>query len=225
MSPLITCVIPVCDGERYLRDAIASILAQDHRPIEVVVVDDASTDSTAAIAESFGPPVRLVRQEQNGGGPAARNRGIREARGEYISFLDADDLYRPTKLSTQLRYLAADPALDLCECMAENFWEPGLEAERDRYIAAGRLLITHHFATLLAHRSVFERVGPLEERRLSGDYIDWFQRATDAGLTSRVVPDVLMERRMHPASQSHSLGKMDDYFALAQARIARHRAS
>jgi glycosyltransferase involved in cell wall biosynthesis len=186
------------------------------------VVDDGSTDGSARLAESYGDGVRVIRQANNGA-PAARNRGIREARGEYLSFLDADDLYRPDKLSAQLRVLLAEPALDLCTCTARNFWEPGLEQEQARYEAAGKVLITHHFATLLAHRSVFERVGPINETRRYADYVEWFHRASDLGLTTRVIPDVLLDRRMHAASLSHTRAGLDEYFELARARIERHR--
>jgi glycosyltransferase involved in cell wall biosynthesis len=219
-DPLISVVVPVLDGERYLGAAIDSILAQDHRPLEVVVVDDGSTDGSAALAESYGSPVHVVRQA-NRGPAAARNLGIEAANGDYLSFLDADDLYRPGKLSTQLRVLASSPETDMCICTAQNFWEPGLEAERDRYTAAGRVLVTHHFATLLAHRSVFERVGPLAES--TADYADWFMRATDLGLTAIVIPDVLIDRRMHAASHSHTLDSMEPYFELARSRIEQRR--
>jgi hypothetical protein len=140
-----------------------------------------------------------------------------------LTFLDSDDLYRPSKVSTQLAVLLDDPSLDICECMAQNFWEPGLEEEQARYEAAGRILITHHFETMLAHRSVFDRIGPLNETRHSGDFIDWFQRASDLGVASRVIPDVLIDRRMHVASFSRTEVSLDDYFDLAQARIARRR--
>src|SRR5262245_59961185 len=132
-SPLISVVVPVLDGEPYLAEALDSILAQDHRPLEVIVVDDGSKDLSAEVAESYGDPVRVLRQAKQG--PAdARNRGIEAAGGDYLSFLDADDRYRPGKLSTQLTALEADPDADICQCVAENFWELGLEDERDRYV-------------------------------------------------------------------------------------------
>jgi glycosyltransferase involved in cell wall biosynthesis len=219
---LISCVIPVHDGERYLAAAIESVLAQDHAPVEIVVVDDGSTDASAAIASGYGDPVRVVWTAHNGPG-AARDAGVAAARGEYVSFLDADDLYRPAKLSTQLRELETHPGLDLSVCHAQNFWEPGLEEERDRYVAQGRVLVSHHFATLLARRSVFDLVGPIPAR-VAGEYAEWFLRATDLGLTSRVIPDVLIDRRMHSRSHSHVVDTLDDYFAIAKARIDRRRA-
>ena len=221
-GPLISVIVPVHDGRRYLGEALDSVLVQDHHPVEVIVVDDGSTDASAELAESYGEPVRVFRQA-NQGPPAARNRGIAEVAGEYVSFLDADDRYRPAKLSTQLRVLLEHPDADMCMCTAKNFWEPGLEAERDRYTAAGKVLITHSFATMLARRSVYERVGPLAASYPAGDFADWFLRATDAGLTTRTIPDVLVDRRMHPASHSHTVPVMDPFFELAKARIDRRR--
>jgi glycosyltransferase involved in cell wall biosynthesis len=221
--PLVTCIVPVYNGETYLAAALDSIFAQDHRPLEVIVVDDGSTDRSAATARSYGDLVRVV-ERPNAGAPAARNTGLEEARGEYVTFLDSDDLYRPAKISTQLRFLVEHPEIDLCACTAKNFWEPGLEDEKARYEAAGRVLISHHFATLLATRAAFERVGPIDASRQSGDYIEWFHRARDLGLTVGVIPDVLIDRRMHGASHSrHAAGGMDDIFELARARIARRR--
>jgi glycosyltransferase involved in cell wall biosynthesis len=188
----------------------------------VLVVDDASTDDTVEVAESYGAPVRVVRQPQNLGPPATRNRGLREARGEYLTFLDADDLYRPGKLSKQLHVLQEDPDVDLCLCVAQNFWEPGLEDERDRYIAADRIRMTHHLSTLLARSSTYDRVGPLSEET-AGDHADWFLRASDLGLRIEVIDEVLLDRRMHAASLSHNVPIWDDYFKLVRDRIDRQR--
>jgi glycosyltransferase involved in cell wall biosynthesis len=109
----VSVVIPAYNAEPYLEECLRSVLTQTHPVEEVLVIDDGSTDRTQIIAESFGSPVRLLQQQQ--GGPArARNYGVREARGEWIAFLDADDLFLPHKVEKQLRALAADPEAVLC---------------------------------------------------------------------------------------------------------------
>jgi glycosyltransferase involved in cell wall biosynthesis len=97
----VSIITPCYNGSPYLRDTIASALGQTRPPLEVIVIDDGSTDDSAAIAESFGSPVRVIRQT-NQGESVARNRGIAEARGSHLLFLDADDLIAPEAL-------AADP--------------------------------------------------------------------------------------------------------------------
>jgi glycosyltransferase involved in cell wall biosynthesis len=114
-APLVTVVIPAYNAAAFLRDAIESVLAQTYRPLEVIVVDDGSTDDTAAIAQSFGPPVRCIRQA-NARQAAARNRGIREAAGELFAFLDADDTWDEEKLAKQVARLERDADLGLVYC-------------------------------------------------------------------------------------------------------------
>jgi glycosyltransferase involved in cell wall biosynthesis len=97
----VSVVIPCYNGSRFLRETLASVLRQTAPASEILVVDDGSTDDSADVAESFGPPVRVIRQA-NGGESTARNRGIDEARGDWIAFLDADDVWEPHKLERQL---------------------------------------------------------------------------------------------------------------------------
>lgn len=104
---MVSVVIPCYNGAKYLRETIQSALAQTHPPLEILVIDDGSTDDSAAIAELFGPPVRVIRQT-NQGESVARNRGIDEAQGDWIAFLDADDLWLPEKLETQLAHQSTD---------------------------------------------------------------------------------------------------------------------
>ena len=112
MNPLVSVMIGVYNAAPYLGEAIESTLSQDYEPIELIVVDDGSTDGSADVALSF-PHVRVVRQ-QNGGNGAARNRAVEEATGELYAFLDADDRFTAGKLSLQKAALDAIPASTWC---------------------------------------------------------------------------------------------------------------
>ncbi len=107
-DPLVSIAIPVRNGERFLRQALDSVLDQTYRPIEVIVVDDGSTDATPEIVKQYGAEVRYLFQNHQGL-PAGRNRGIAAANGEYLAFLAHDDLFTPDKLEIQVGYLAAHP--------------------------------------------------------------------------------------------------------------------
>ena len=124
----VSCIIPVFNGERYLREALDSILAQTHRPFDIIVVDDGSTDGTPAVVAGYGVQVRYVRQP-NTGPAAARNLGVRSGGGEFIAFLDADDLWHPEKLARQMTRFREQPDLDLCITHVEHFsdLEPSTE--------------------------------------------------------------------------------------------------
>ena len=112
MDPLVSVVIPVFNGEKFLRDAVESVLAQKYSPIEVIIVDDGSTDGTASVANSFPETVRYLHQINNGPA-AARNRGIEQAQGSLIAFADADDLWPAAKLALQLPDLIGDPTIEI----------------------------------------------------------------------------------------------------------------
>ena len=105
----VSVVIPCYNGAKFIRQTLDSVLAQTVEPHEILVVDDGSTDESREIAQSYGPPVRVIRQP-NQGESVARNRGIEEARGDWIAFLDADDLWMPTKLERQIEVLGPDIA-------------------------------------------------------------------------------------------------------------------
>jgi glycosyltransferase involved in cell wall biosynthesis len=101
---LISCIVPVYNGERYLGETLDSIFAQTYQPLEIIVVDDGSTDGTATVAASYGQRVRYLCQT-NQGKAAARNRGFGAAQSEFIAFIDADDLWHPEKLTRQITRL------------------------------------------------------------------------------------------------------------------------
>lgn len=111
-SPLVSAVIPVYNGERFVADAIRSVLEQTYQAVECVVVDDGSTDGTVETVRFFGRDVRLV-QVQNGGQSRARNIGVSAARGAYVAFLDADDIWLEQKIESQMELFKAKPHLGL----------------------------------------------------------------------------------------------------------------
>jgi len=122
----VSVVIPCYNAARFLRETLDSILAQTLPAAEIIVIDDGSTDDSAAIAESYGPPVRAIRQP-NQGESVARNRGIDEAKGDWIAFLDADDLWYPEKLEKQMAVAAASPDI---VCVHTNFRYIGLRTHQ-----------------------------------------------------------------------------------------------
>ena len=107
-TPTVSAIIPVHNGELYVADSVRSVLGQSHAVAECIVVDDGSTDNTRDVLASFGSSIVVVHQEHRGVS-AARNAGIREARGDYLAFLDADDVWFPDKIAVQLGALQSAP--------------------------------------------------------------------------------------------------------------------
>ncbi len=113
-QPMVSVIIPTFNRAWCLKEAVDSVLAQDYPAVEIIVVDDGSTDDTGRILGSYGGKIKVIRQE-NSGVSAARNRGIQAARGPWIALLDSDDLWLPGKLATQMAYLEARPRLRICQ--------------------------------------------------------------------------------------------------------------
>jgi glycosyltransferase involved in cell wall biosynthesis len=196
-GPLVTVIIGAYDAERYLAEAIDSVLAQTHPNLELIVVDDGSTDSTAEVAEAYGPPVRCIRQE-NGGMAASRNRAIPEARGTYFSFLDADDRFPPDKLRSQLAVFEADPELDIVYGHVTEFLSPDLDAAARALLRAPEHDLPWPTPNLmLVKRESFLRVGLFSTELRVGIGVDWHARANELGLRSATPPVVVLERRLH----------------------------
>lgn len=208
MPSLISCIVPVYNGERYLAETVDSILAQTHQPLEILVVDDGSTDRTATVAAGFGPRVRYCWQE-NAGEAAARNRGLSMAQTEFVAFLDADDLWHPEKLQRQIAWLRERPEVDLCFTCFQNFWIPELADEQQRYqgLPLSQPQSAWSTSTLLARRSVFTKFGNFSDNGSltpGSESMIWFLRAAERGAAIHVLPEILMYRRLHCANLSRT---------------------
>jgi glycosyltransferase involved in cell wall biosynthesis len=219
----ISVIVAVRDGERFLRDAIESVLGGTRSPDEVVVVDDGSTDASAAVAAAVGGPVRVVRQEPLGQA-AAVNRGVREAGGDLLSFIDADDLWEPRKLELQERRLGSADEPEAVFGHVEEFISPGEDwgarppARLREGIRPARLR-----GTMLARRSLVDRVGPYAEDLRAGEFIDWLARARDLGVREAMIPEVVLRRRLHAGNLGRRQPGSPDYVRVVRDALHRRR--
>jgi glycosyltransferase involved in cell wall biosynthesis len=200
-QPLVSVVIPVYNGARYLRAALESVFAQTYRSFEVIVVDDGSIDDSGKIAQSF-PEVHYIRQE-NQGVAAARNTAIAVARGEFYAFLDQDDLWTPEKLRLQIGHLLSHPDLGYTLTHQQFFLEPG--ATLPAWFRKELLSSVHTgwvLGTLVVRRTVFDTVGNFSTGYSAANDSDWFFRAKAAGIPMAVVPELLLLKRIHGANDS-----------------------
>jgi len=226
VAPAVSCIVPVFNGERYLGEALDSIFAQRHPALEVLVVDDGSTDGSAGIAHSYGDRVRYLFQP-NAGPAAARNLGLGAARGEFIAFLDADDLWDRHKLAIQLARFSARPELDYCVAHVQNFWVPELKEEEEQFRGhpRSRPVPGYVTSTLVARRALFQSVGLFDVEHPHADDADWFLRADGAHAVKELLPDVLLFRRMHPGNRSRmrASASRTDYLRLLKTALDRKR--
>jgi glycosyltransferase involved in cell wall biosynthesis len=222
-QPLVSVVIPVRNGERFLREALDSVLTQVYEPLELIVVDDGSTDRSGDIARACG--VHVIRQEYRGLA-AARNAGIAAAQGELIGFIDADDVWLPGKLERQVEYLRDRSDVGFVYTSWTILLEPGAnlppQFARDwRRPRAGYLP-----SALIVRREVLDQVGLFDPTYAIGDDADWLARANDAGIQHEVLPDVLVRYRIHETNLIHDAPRLkDEIFRVLRESAVRKRTT
>jgi glycosyltransferase involved in cell wall biosynthesis len=224
--PLISCIVPVHNGERYLRETLNSIAAQTYRPIEIIVVDDGSTDRTAEILAEMEISLRVFEQDDQGPS-AARNLGCHCADGELVAFLDQDDLWHPEKLTRQMARFESRPELDICIAHAQMFWVDELREEeaRLRHQARGRVVPGYTTGALLARKVVFQKYGDFDSSLWFGDSAEWFVRLAEQGAVMDLLPDVLLYHRMHPSNHTRRrvAASKDEFLRIIKTMLDRKR--
>ncbi|MFG1358091.1 glycosyltransferase family A protein [Xanthobacter pseudotagetidis] len=222
----ISVLIACWNAERYIGAAIRSVLDQDPAPAELIVVDDGSTDASAAVAGAIAG-VTLLRQSNQGVG-AALNVAAGQASGDVLAFLDADDLWCPGKLAAQTAALAADPELDAVFGHMVAFASPDLSGEEQAglRIPAGA---EPGFlkGTMLLRRGAFERLGGFDEAQLFADFIAWYARASVAGFRWKMLDDLVLRRRIHAANMGRRarVQQREDYLRIMKALIDAKRGT
>jgi glycosyltransferase involved in cell wall biosynthesis len=209
-------VIPAFNAKETIGEAIASILGQTVLPTEILVIDDGSTDATAALAEQAHPLVRVIAQANTGCG-GATTRGMAESRHAIIATLDADDVWLPGKMERQLSRFSEDQTIDGVFSNLELFGKESM---------AGQVRAGWVRSTMVIRRHVFETVGPMiDPPGNRGDMVDWLARVREAGLRLDLLTETLVRRRVWPGSMSYGHDPLKDrgYLHVARERILRRR--
>ena len=216
-APLVSVVIPTYNRAQLLQEAAASVLAQSYRPLELIVVDDGSTDATEAAAAALArrPEVRVLRQAHTGMPGQARNAGARLARGEYLAFLDSDDLWLPQKLALQVA--AARAAGGQISHTRERWVRRGrvISQRSQRHRRSGDLFADSLRkcvigpSTVLLRRALFEAAGGFrEDLEIAEDYELWL-RLTARCRVGYVAQELVIKRAGHAGQLSERYGQIE----------------
>jgi GT2 family glycosyltransferase len=232
ISSLVSTIIPVRNRATMLREAVASVLAQTYRPIEVIIVDDGSNDETPSVcdelAEKF-PETVIVIHQSNGGPGAAREAGRQRARGEFIQHLDSDDLLLPRKFELQVAALRANPDRAIAYCFGQQIvLGQAQESTLRTWSREGNQLDTIYPEILrgrpwdtsgpLYRRSLTDMVGPWSSAHYEED-LEYDIRAACLGARAIQVPECLAITRCHAAQMSAILDDRDPYRHQTQSRL------
>lgn len=203
-TPLVSVIIPVYNRQEVLLDALESVKQQTYEDYELIVVDDASTEDLHTIVMQVAPNARYIRHKINSGAGAARNTGIRAARGKYIACLDSDDMWLPEKLEVQLAYLEQHPEVGLVGAAAIYVDETGTflsgphsgPPEVTHEMLCVRVTLPGSGANEMIPRHVFDRVGLFNEAlRRAQDWEMWLR--ISKVFPVRVLAMPLLKRRAH----------------------------
>lgn len=229
-NPLVTAVVPAFNAEATLGEALRSVARQSYSNIEIVIVDDGSTDRTQEIAAAFCAKhgrARLVTQ-QNRGLPAARNAGISESKGDWIAPVDADDIWHPTKIAKQVSLaLAQGDAPGFVYCWFRHIDEsnrvigsgPRVQLDGRAFAQLAYLNAVGNGSSLLISKKALERTGPYDEGLRACEDVELQLRlARDASV--RCVPEHLVGYRLHQGNMSRDLRRIADAWELVYARLA-----
>ena len=226
-QPLITVILPVYNSERYIAKALDSVFDQTYRPLDVVVINDGSTDKTASVVSQYQQgelPLRYFYQP-NAGPAASRNRGVALAQGDLFAFLDADDWWHPEKLKRQVTLLAQQPALGYVlshmhvQQEADTPWPTALN--QAHYQNDPPCVLP---SALLVRREIFQQIGEFDAHYRYCDDTDWFLRAKDAGVPMAIVPEPLVYKRIHATNLSHTPAMTQETLRAVCASVQRRRS-
>ena len=204
-SPVISVIIPTYNAAKFIRDAIQCVLDQDYPSVEIIVIDDGSTDNTEEIIQSIDADIRYYKQDNNGAA-SARNRGIKDASSHLIAFLDVDDLWPENNLRVLVDELRDDPELQVVHGHAQLMMMDD-ETGKFEYVGNPEESFPYYIGAGLYRRSVFQDVGLFDEELAFAEDTDWFERAKHLGMPVKRIDQVTLFVRRHDNNMTS--GKAD----------------
>lgn len=218
-KPLVSVIVAAYQAEAFLEDAVASILAQDYAPFEVVVCDDGSTDRTPEILAAH-PELHTIRQA-NAGAAAARNAAVAASSGELLAIFDADDIWPPTRLSVQAGYLLEHPEVG-CVLGRQEWIDPPPWLTRDAVYGD---LDGIPILSAMLRRSAFEELGGFDESFTHSEDMDLLFRLRENGIRIEVLPDIVIFRRYHGANLTGSAPSTSPLLRSLRQKLERERTA
>ena len=222
-TPYISIVLPVYNGADHLKRAIDSVLGQTFNDLELLVVDDGSSDNSFEIASGY-PQIRLFRQE-NKGVPHARNKGVAEARGKYVCFLDQDDTWLPEKLELQVKSFKDNPSQVYSTTLQVYFLEEGYNAPswcKPEWL--DRPVTGYTPSTLMIEKDALLAFGMFDEEMTLASDVDLFFRLKDQGAEGSEIRKVLVRKSVHEQNQSRMRDRLrEDILRVIKQSIGRKR--
>jgi glycosyltransferase involved in cell wall biosynthesis len=214
----ISVIVPVYNGARFVSQAIDSILDQPYGNLELIVIDDGSTENTATVIQGYGNALRYEYQS-NGGSSVARNHGCSLAAGDFLAFLDADDLWCRDRLEIQTEAFARDPGLDIVWGHVQEFYQGTAPGDSPARPLAGR-----HPGTALLRRRAFDVVGGFSEVHQQSEVVEWVTRIIEHDLRQIMLPNILMYRRIHSSNKGlfNKVAQME-YLKVLKMHLDRQR--
>ena len=224
MKYTVSVLIPTFNAASYIEAAVESVKAQTLSPMEIIVVDDGSVDHTQSIISAM-KDVRYIGCSHQGIS-ASRNKAVEAAAGEWITFLDADDLWVANKLEKQVAYLDDHPDCSIVFSLYENFTDIAPENLTERQKKVLKSVPYPYLASAMIHRSVFEKYGLFDTKLLYGEDTEWLNRLRFAGMDlSAQVDEVLYRRRIHDSNITiaHETPKKEELLSLMAGAIRNAR--
>ena len=217
---MVSVILPAYNAQPYLNDCVSSILHGNAVPgLDIILVDDGSNDNTGILAANLG--CRVFKQPRRGAA-AARNKGLAEAPGPYVFFLDADDLLMPGSLAAMLSLLESEPRVMAVFGKAVEFVSPELAEDAQNRFRPRRAPFTGCLpGCALLRKAIFTHIGLFDQTMRTGETVAWQMRMRDSGVPFLQTDVLTLRRRLHPRSTGamHGAQEKKDYLALLRKRM------